>query len=51
MSPQLGEMGLCRTYVFVQEPTEKDLLDALREGRTVVYDRDHVYGDPAMIRL
>jgi len=51
MSPQLGEMGLCRTYVFVREPTEKDLLDALREGRTVVYDRDHVYGDPAMIRL
>ncbi len=51
MSPQLGEMGLCRTYVFVRERTEKDLLDALREGRTVVYDRDHVYGDPAMIRL
>src|SRR5207248_4567222 len=51
MSPQLGEMGLCRTYVFVREQTEKGILDALREGRTVVYDREHVYGDSAMIHL
>jgi hypothetical protein len=51
MSPQVGEMGLCRTYVFVRERTEKAILDALREGRTVVYDREHIYGDPAMIQL
>jgi predicted metal-dependent phosphoesterase TrpH len=51
LSPQLGAMGLCRTYVFVQEQTEKSLLDALRQGRTVVYDRQHIYGDPAMIQL
>ena len=51
LSPQLGEMGLCRTYVFVQERTEEGILDALRKGRTVVYDREHVYGDPAMIQL
>ena len=50
MSPYLGEMGLCRTYVFVRERTEKGVLDALREGRTVVYDREHIYGDPAMIQ-
>ena len=51
LSLDIGAMGLCRTYVFVRERTEKDILDALREGRTVVYDRDHVYGDPALIRL
>jgi hypothetical protein len=51
MSPQVGAMGLCRTYVFARERTEKGVLDALREGRTVVYDRDHIYGDPAMIQL
>src|SRR5262249_4226968 len=51
MSPQLGQMGLCRTFVFVQERTEKGVLDALRQGRTIVYDRDHTYGQPAMIQL
>ncbi len=47
----LGPIGLCRTWVFVKERTERGVLDALREGRTVVYDRDHVYGDPALIQL
>ena len=51
LSPQLGAMGVCRTYVFVREQTEKSVLDALRQGRTVVYDREHIYGDPAMIQL
>jgi hypothetical protein len=27
------------------------VLDALRQGHTVVYDRQHIYGDPAMIQL
>ena len=27
------------------------ILDALREGRTVVYDREHIYGDPAIIQM
>jgi len=51
MSPHLGAMGLCRTFVFVREPTEAGVMDALREGRTIVYDRDHVYGDAALIQL
>jgi hypothetical protein len=51
LSPYVGEMGLCRTYVFVREQTQNDILDALRKGRTVVYDREHTYGDPGMIRL
>jgi len=42
----------CRTYVFVRENSDAEILQALREGRTVVYDRDHkAYGDPALIRL
>jgi predicted metal-dependent phosphoesterase TrpH len=51
MSPQVGVMGLCRTFVFVREPTEDGVIAALREGRTVVYDRDRVYGDPSLIQL
>jgi predicted metal-dependent phosphoesterase TrpH len=51
MSPQLGAMGLCRTFVFVKEPTADGIVGALREHRTVVYDRDHVYGDPSLIQL
>jgi hypothetical protein len=50
MSPQL-EMGLCRTFVFVRERTQKGVLDALREGHTVVYDRERAYGDPELIRI
>jgi predicted metal-dependent phosphoesterase TrpH len=51
MSPQVGVMGLCRTFVFAREPTEDGIVGALREGRTIVYDRDRVYGDPSLIRL
>jgi len=51
LAPHVGEMGLCRTYVFVRERTGRDILDALRKGRTLVYDREHTYGDPAMIQL
>ena len=46
-----GPLGLCRTYVFVREDTEQGILEALREGRTVVYDRGQVFGDPEMIEL
>ena len=45
-------MGLCRTYVFVREASEQGILQALREGHTVVYDGvGAVYGDPALIQL
>jgi hypothetical protein len=48
----LGPIGLARTYVFVTENTERGILEALRQGRTVVYDRDgQVFGDPNLIRL
>jgi hypothetical protein len=47
----LGPMGLCRTYVFTPEETERGILNSLRLGHTVVYDRGRVDGDPAIIRL
>jgi predicted metal-dependent phosphoesterase TrpH len=48
----LGPIGLCRTYVFAKEETQQGILDALRHGRTMVYDRaGRAYGDPALIRL
>ena len=47
-----GRIGLCRTYVFARDNTEQGILDALRAGRTVVYDHDgRAYGDPDLIRL
>ena len=46
----LGTLGRCRTYVFARDNTEQGILEALRERRTVVFDRDgHAYGDPALI--
>lgn len=48
----LGPMGLCRTFVFVYEDSEAAVLDALRAGRTAVYDRDgRAYGDPRLLAL
>jgi len=63
----LGMMGLCRTYVFVSNPSPSSdapvgasldevraqaILDAVRAHRTVVYGRDgRAYGDPALVRL
>jgi hypothetical protein len=48
----LGAVGFCRTYVFATEETQEGILDALRHGRTVVYDRTgRAEGDPTLIRL
>lgn len=47
-----NSLGLCRTYVFVQTNTQAEILDALRNGRTVVYDLDgNMFGDSELIRL
>jgi hypothetical protein len=46
-----GPIGLCRTYVFATEVTERGILDAVRAHRTVVYGRERVYGDPALVQL
>ncbi|MGO9123538.1 MAG: PHP domain-containing protein [Terriglobales bacterium] len=48
----LGPMGMCRTYVFARDHSPSAILEAVRAGHTVVYDRDgRSYGDPDLIRL
>lgn len=47
----MGVPGHSRTFVFTPDPSEAGILDALRVGRTVVFDRGRVYGDPVMIEL
>jgi hypothetical protein len=48
----LGPMGLCRTFVFARDDSEPYILEALRERRTVVLDRDgNAFGDPDLIKL
>ena len=45
----LGPMGMCRTYVFAREDSSSAIVDAVRAGRTVVYDRDgRTFGDPEL---
>jgi PHP domain-containing protein len=51
-SHALGEMGICRTYVIVEQRTERGVLDAIREGRTVASDgRGSLVGDPGLVEL
>jgi hypothetical protein len=48
----VGPLGICRTYVFAQDDSERSILEAVRQRRTVVYDGDgRAWGDPALIRL
>ncbi len=48
----LGQLGVCRTYVFARDASEEAILEAVRARRTVVYGRDgKAFGDPALIRL
>lgn len=45
-------LGLARTYVFVRNNSQDEILDALRNGRTVVFDTDGTgYGKPELISL
>ena len=44
-------LGACRTYVFVEELTERGVLDAIRRGHTVASDgRGALTGDPERVR-
>jgi hypothetical protein len=48
----MGPVGLCRTYVFAREASEQGILEALRQGHTVVYgNHGDAYGDAALIAL
>jgi predicted metal-dependent phosphoesterase TrpH len=47
-----GRVGTCRTFVFAREPTERGVLDAIRDRRTVVYAmNDQAFGDPELVRM
>jgi hypothetical protein len=46
-----GRPGSCRTLLFVTEPTERGVLEAIRAHRTVVYGAGgRPFGDPALVR-
>lgn len=48
----LSPLGLCRTLVFSESATEQGIVDAVRAGRTVVYDPDGVaYGAERWVDL
>jgi hypothetical protein len=45
-------LGVCRTLVFAKSGAAPDVLEALKNGRTVVHDLEgNAYGDPKMIEL
>jgi hypothetical protein len=47
----IGQMGLCRTYVFATDNSEQAILDAVRARRTVVFGKSgNVYGDPTLVQ-
>ena len=48
----LGYLGMCRTWVFVTQDSDSGVVEALRAGRTVVYDDSgRAWGNPDLIRL
>ncbi|MEO7328697.1 MAG: CehA/McbA family metallohydrolase [Minicystis sp.] len=45
-------LGVCRTLVFARDDDEEAVLEAIRQGHTVVHDlQGKAHGDPALIRL
>ena len=47
-----GRVGTCRTFVFVEEASERGVLAALRAHRTVVYGANgRVFGDATLVQL
>jgi predicted metal-dependent phosphoesterase TrpH len=47
-----GRVGMCRTFIFVHEATEREVLQAIRDRRTVVYVMNgRAVGDPALVKL
>jgi len=48
----VGYPGICRTYVFARERSARGIIEAVRAGRTVVYDKyGRLRGDPALFPL
>jgi hypothetical protein len=48
----MGALGLCRTFVFAREVSERGVLEAIRDGRTVVVDsQGHPQGRADLLPL
>jgi predicted metal-dependent phosphoesterase TrpH len=47
----IGEIGTCRTFVFAHDRTAAGIVEAVRAGRTLVFDRDRVYGSEELLAL
>lgn len=47
----IGPPGNCRTWLFVHDASEAEVLQAIREHRTVVFDGHNYYGDPVLVEL
>jgi hypothetical protein len=48
----VGYPGICRTYVFARERSARGILEAVRAGHTVVYDKHgQLRGDPELFAL
>ena len=46
-----GRVGTCRTFLFVEESSERGVLAAIRAHRTVVYGfNGRAFGDPELVR-
>jgi len=47
-----GSLGLCRTFVFAREASERGVFDAVRAGRTVALGpRGELTGEPSLVRI
>ena len=44
-----GRVGTCRTFLFAREATERGVLQAIRDRRTVVYADGRAFGDPQLV--
>lgn len=47
----IGDIGAPRTYVFAYDRTPAAIVEAVRAGRTLVFDRDRVYGNQELLKL
>jgi hypothetical protein len=47
-----GRVGMCRTFLFAREATERGVLEAIHERRTVVYAMNgRAFGDPHLVQM
>ena len=47
----VADIGAARTFVFAHDRTAVSIVEAVRAGRTVTYNGDRAYGDPALLEL